>query len=103
MRKILIVLMGVLIIACGSEKQNNDNNGRNQEQAKNGVKPKLPVLNVYNMGGVPDKEVDELLVALQKVYPATKYAGALALVDSAYIKNDPKGKNRYWWSKLLPH
>jgi predicted Zn-dependent protease len=55
------------------------------------------------MGGVPAKDVDELVAALKKVYPDTKYAGTLSLVDSAYIKNDPRGNNRYWWSKLLPH
>jgi len=64
---------------------------------------KRPVLNVYNMGGVLAKDINDLVAALQKVYPETKYAGELALVDSAYIKNDSKGKNRYWWSKLLSH
>lgn len=104
MKKILTVLMGIMLIACGSKEQNSQNSN---EATKNRVKKeaiqKNPIINVYNMGGVPANDVDELVVALQKVYPDTKYAGALALVDSACIKNDPKGKNRYWWSKLLPH
>lgn len=103
MRKILILLMGFLLSACGSEKQNNANNGRILKEDKKGLKSKLQILNVYNMGGVPTKDMDELIEALQKVYPATKYAGKLDLLESCYIKNDPKGKNRYWWSKLLPY
>lgn len=107
MRKDLIVLMSVLLIACGSKNKANEGDDGNETKGKtevvNEVSPKQLPLSVYNMGGVPAKDVTELVEALQKVYPDTKYAGALALVDSAYIRNDPKGKNRYWWSKLLSH
>ena len=60
-------------------------------------------LNVYNMGEVPSNDIDNIIKSLKKIYPNTKYAGKMSLVDSAYIKNDPNGKNRYWWSKLRPH
>ena len=62
-----------------------------------------PILNVYNMGGVPLNEMDEFVGKLKTIYPETRYAGKLALVDSACIKNDPMGKNRYWWPKLCSH
>jgi len=104
MRKILIVLIGIMLIACGSKEQKSQNSDEAAKKVeKKEAIQKNPVLNVFNMGGVPAKDVDELVAALKKVYPDTKYAGALALVDSAYIKNDSKGKNRYWWSKLLSH
>lgn len=104
MRKILIVLIGIMLIACGSKEQKSQNSDEAAKKVeKKETIQKNPVLNVFNMGGVPAKDVDELVAALKKVYPDTKYAGTLSLVDSAYIKNDPRGKNRYWWSKLLPH
>lgn len=55
------------------------------------------------MGEVPSNDIDNIIKSLKKIYPNTKYAGKMSLVDSAYIKNDPNGKNRYWWSKLRPH
>lgn len=103
MKKFVLLLSLLILFACSSKESNKQ---QVVEQAKTGEKDKVKkasTLNVYNMGGVPAKDVDELVATLQRVYPDTKYAGALALVDSAYIKNDPKGKNRYWWSKLLSH
>lgn len=97
----LLLTIAGLLFSCGG-----NNNKEKVVEARVQTKKiihKKPVLYVYNMGGVPSNDVDELVVALQKVYPDTKYAGELALVDSAYIKNDPKGNNRYWWSKLRPH
>ena len=102
MEKFLLLLMiAVLLFSCGGSN-NKEQVVAAKVQTKKTTHQK-PVLYVYNMGGVPSKDVNELMVALQKVYPDTKYAGELALVDSAYIKNDPKGNNRYWWSKLRPH
>lgn len=54
-------------------------------------------------GGVPGKDIEELVQALKVVYPNTRNVGEMTLVDSAYIKNDKKGNNRYWWSKLCKH
>ena len=102
---ILLSLLVTFLSSCGSDskKAKDKQQVKTINRVENVSKPQKPTLNVYNMGGVPAKDVDELVVALQKVYPDTKYAGTLSLVDNAYIKNDPKGKNRYWWSKLLPH
>lgn len=102
---ILLSLLVMLLFSCGSESQKakDKQQVKSKDRVERVSKPQNPTLNVYNMGGVPAKDVDELVAALKKVYPDTKYAGTLSLVDSAYIKNDPRGKNRYWWSKLLPH
>ncbi len=102
---ILLSLLATFLFSCNSDSQKAKD--KQLVKIKNIVekvsKPQKLTLHVYNMGGVPAKDVDELVIALKKVYPDTKYAGTLSLVDSAYIKNDPRGKNRYWWSKLLPH
>lgn len=104
MRKILLVLMGIMLMACSSKEQNaKDTDSVVKNAGKNEKNSSQPTLNVYNMGSVPMKEVNQLVETLQKVYPNTKFAGEMALVDSALIKNDPKGKNRYWWSKMLSH
>lgn len=102
---ILLSLLATFLFSCGSESQEakDKQQVKSKDRAERVSKPHPPTLYVYNMGGVPAKDVDELVVALQKVYPNTKYAGTLALVDSAHIKNDSKGKNRYWWSKLRSH
>ena len=102
---ILLSLLAMFLFSCNSESQEvkDKQQDKSKDRAERVSKPQTPTLYVYNMGGVPAKDVDELVAALKKVYPDTKYAGALSLVDSAYIKDDPKGKNRYWWSKLRPH
>jgi predicted Zn-dependent protease len=102
---ILLSLLAMFLFSCNSESQEakDKQQDKSKDRAERVSKPQTPTLYVYNMGGVPAKDVDELVAALKKVYPDTKYAGTLSLVDSAYIKNDPRGNNRYWWSKLLPH
>lgn len=102
---ILLSLLATFLFSCNSESQEakDKQQDKSKDRAERVSKPQPPTLYVYNMGGVPAKDVDELVAALKKVYPDTKYAGTLSLVDSAYIKNDPRGNNRYWWSKLLPH
>ena len=102
---ILLSLLATFLFSCSSDSQKakDKQQVKSKEKIEKVSKPQMLTLHVYNMGGVPAKDVDELVAALKKVYPDTKYAGALSLVDSAYIKNDPKGKNRYWWSKLRPH
>lgn len=105
-RMSLLVFVALLLVACGPNVQ-NDNHSESHGNPKMGnrniVEAQFPSLNVYNMGGVPGKDIDELVRALKAVYPNTRYAGEMALVDSAYIKNDKKGTNRYWWSKLCKH
>ena len=106
MSKFVLCIISILFLSsCSFENQ--DKKEKVQIKSKNELNKKAQsqklILHVYNMGGVPAKDVDELVAALKKVYPNTKYSGALSLVDSAYIKNDPNGKNRYWWSKLRPH
>lgn len=102
---ILLSLLATFLFSCSSDSQKakDKQHVKSKDRVERVSKPQSPTLNVYNMGGVPAKDVDELVAELKKVYPDTKYAGALSLVDSAYIKDDPKGKNRYWWSKLRPH
>lgn len=102
---ILLSLLAMFLFSCNSDSQKakDKQQVKSKDRAERVSKPHPPTLYVYNMGGVPAKDVDELVAALKKVYPDTKYAGTLSLVDSAYIKNDPRGNNRYWWSKLLPH
>ena len=60
----------------------------------------LPVLKVYNMGGVPDGIMQHLVERLGAVYENTEPAGNLSLVDSAHIDNDRKGNDRYWFRIL---
>lgn len=102
---ILLSLLVMFLLSCSSDSQKSKDKQyvKSKDRVEKVSKPQNPTLNVYNMGDVPAKDVDELVIALKKVYPNTKYAGALSLVDSAYIKNAPKGKNRYWWSKLRPN
>lgn len=101
---IFAAVMAGCFIACSSKEQ-NDKEVRSsvRKDAPKEATPKYPTLNVYNMGGVPSKDVEGLVKKLQTIYPNTRYTGELALVDSTKIKNDPKGNNRYWGFKLLSH
>ena len=80
---ILLSLLATFLFSCSSDSQKakDKQHVKSKDRVERVSKPQNPTLNVYNMGGVPAKDVD----------------------DSAYIKDDPKGKNRYWWSKLRPH
>lgn len=100
---VVTLMTSCFLLACNSKESNNQQVVEQAQTEKKDVVKETPTLSVYNMGDVPMKDINELVTALQNVYPETKYAGALALADSAYIKNDSKGKNRYWWSKLLSH
>lgn len=101
------LFVGVLLFSlfgCDREKLRNDIEDKAPRNiAKTVAEKARPTLNVYNMGGVPSNDVDNLVETLQKIYPTIKYAGELNLIDSALIKNDRKGKNRYSWSKILSY
>lgn len=102
----LLAFVTLLFVACGSNVQNDKHAGNHsttQKGTQKTIKAQPPTLNVYNMGGVPAKVVQELVQTLKTIYPRTQYAGEMALVDSAYIINDAKGNNRYWWTKLQHH
>lgn len=96
---ILIFICCVVVISQDKYFENDESNFSSNRNTKR----EIPPLNIYNMGDVPSNDIDNIVKELKKVYPNTKYAGKMLLVDSAYIKNDPKGENRYQWSKLLPH
>lgn len=105
-KTILYYLMVCIMSACYSPKEKDEQTKRSDIQKKEtcgDFVSQLPTLNVYNMGGVPEKDVNSLVEKLKTVYPYVRYAGDLSLVESAYIKNDPKGKNRYRWSVLRPY
>lgn len=96
----------LLLVAYGPNLQNDrhaENHGTPKKETKKTVEAQSPTLNVFNMGGVPAKDVQELVQRLKTIYSNTQYAGEMALVDSAYIKNDAKGNNRYWWKELRHH
>lgn len=97
------VMVGCLI-ACSSKDQ-SDKAVRSsvRKDAPKEAKPKYPLLSVYNMGGVPSKDVEGLVKKLQAIYPNTRYAGELAFVDSARVMNENNGNNRYWGKKLRNH
>lgn len=102
MKESILILAAVLLFfSCG----NSNNKGKEVATKVHTTKAtsEKPVLHVYNMGGVPSNLVNQLTSRLKVIYPNTEYSGDLALVDSAYIKNDKKGNDRYWWSKLRPH
>lgn len=101
---IFAAVMAGCFIACSSKEQ-NDKEVRSsvRKDAPKEATPKYPTLNVYNMGGVPSKDVEGLVKKLQTIYPNTKYAGELAFVDSTKSKNDKKGNNRYLSKKLGNH
>jgi len=101
----IYIMMAVLVsclIACGS-KASNGRATTNATPKERVSKPQYPPLNVYNMGGVPPKDVEGLVKKLQSIYPNTHYSGELAFVDSTKSKNDPKGNNRYLGKKLGNH
>lgn len=75
----------------------------NNHEKKKVKKEQAPTIRVYNMGGAPQRDVDRLVVRLKDIYPRTVFSGQQNLVDSAYIHNDPKGKNRYRFKTLLAH
>lgn len=102
----LLVFVILLLFACGPNVQNDNQSGSQgnpKTETKKTVESQFPTLNVYNMGDVPQKDIDDLVQTLKTVYPNTRYVGDMTLVDSAHIKNDIKGNNRYWWSKLCMH
>ena len=102
MKELIFVLVVMLLFfSCG-----NSNSKGNEVTTKVHTRkatPEKPILHVYNMGGVPSYLVSQLTSRLKVIYPNTVFSGDMAFVDSAYIKNDKKGNDRYWWSKLLPH
>ena len=100
-KSILIFAIALLLFSC----ENNNSKGKevvSKVETKKAI-PEEPVLHVYNMGGAPSDIVSQLVDRLKAIYPNTEYSGELSFVDSAYIKNDKKGDDRYWWSKLRPH
>lgn len=98
---ILVLAAVLLFFSCG----NSNSKGKEvtTKVPTRMVTPEKPVLHVYNMGGVPSNLVYQLTSRLKEIYPNTEYSGDLAFVESAYIKNDKKGNDRYWWSKLCPY
>lgn len=101
----MIVLIAILCISCETKEQREKQSATEPSMAKTAIvaNEDIPIMNVYNMGRVPQQDVDALIGKLETVYPKVRFAGNLQLVDSAHIKNDTKGNNRYWWSKLRPH
>lgn len=100
-KSILIFAIALLLFSC----ENNNSKGKevvSKVETKKAI-PDEPFLHVYNMGGAPSGIVSQLVDRLKAIYPNTEYSGELSFVDSAYIKNDKKGDDRYWWSKLRPH
>lgn len=95
-----LILLSVLFLTLGCKQKQQEVSQRKSDKVENN---EGSCLCVYNMGGVPQKDVDKLVRRLKSVYPNTVYAGELALVENAYIANDNKGKNRYCFSKLLPY
>ena len=98
---ILMLLAALLLFSC----KNNNRKGIvvvAKVQPKK-VTPEKPILHIYNMGGAPSGKVKQLVERMKTIYPITEYSGELAFVDSAHIKNEQKGNDRYWWSKLQPH
>ncbi len=98
---IFVLAVMLLSFSCGNSNS-KEKEVVTKAQAKETITPK-PILHVYNMGGVPSSLVNQLTSRLKVIYPNTEFSGDLAFVDSAYIKNDKKGNDRYWWSKLRPH
>lgn len=95
-----LLLLSILFLTLGCEQKQQEISQRKSDKVENSEDF---CLRVYNMGGVPQKDVDRLVRRLKLVYPNTVYAGELAFAKSAYIVNDNKGRNRYWFSKLLPY
>lgn len=98
MRYLLLLSISFLTLSCKQKQQEVSQRKSDKVENSEGA-----CLRVYNMGGVPQKDVDRLVRRLKLVYPNTVYAGDLAFVKNAYIANDNKGKSRYWFSKLLPY
>lgn len=107
MKNLLLIITTVMFFsACGSKEQSNRlvvKNTAPKKETRKTVESQFPTLNVYNMGDVPQKDIENLVQTLKNVYPNTRYVGDMTLVDSAHIKNDIKGNNRYWWTKLCMH
>ena len=101
MKKIIMIFASfMLLFLCGCSNQNKEDV---KDKTKVESVVKMPILKVYNMGNVPEKQVNNLVERLKPVYPQTVFAGNLPMVDSAYIKGDVKGNNRYWFSKLFSY
>lgn len=98
---IFVLAVMLLFFSCGNSNSKGDEVTKKVHTRK--ATPEKPILHVYNMGGVPSSLVNQLTSRLKVIYPYTVFSGDMAFVDSAYIKNDKKGNDRYWWSKLRPH
>jgi len=95
-----LFLLSVLFLTLGCKQKQQEVSQRKSDKVENN---EGSCLRVYNMGGVPQKDVNRLVRRLKSVYPNTVDTGELSLVENACIANDNKGKNRYWFSKLLPY
>lgn len=90
----LITAIALLLLSCG----NSNSNSEKKEVIKRGTTSKIvstiPVLHVYNMGGIPEKRMERLLLNLKAVYPSVVYDGQIPFNEKTHIKTD-MGNDRY--------
>ena len=79
----------MLLVGCGKKEKRTD------VIVKAETVHRLPELKIFNMGGIPEKIMLEFTERMKLVYANTVYAGSMELTDSALLKNDRKGKDRY--------
>ena len=92
MKKFLFII-GIIVMTFISSCDNKKTEKITEPKP---VKPALPVLKVYNMGGVDDEIVDGITQKLKTIYDSTVFAGNVPFVESAHIANCNLGDNRYW-------
>ena len=90
----LITAIALLLLSCGNSNSYSEKKEVIKRCTISKTVPTIPVLHVYNMGAIPEKRMERLLLNLKAVYPSVVYDGQIPFNEKTHIKTD-MGNDRY--------